>query len=208
MTTRQQWTGAIAWQIQDINKTNDPQKKYRLGTVSKKDFTGGLKVCFIQFVNFRNILWCSFEFPFYFCNHPATGESWLLYYYCALAVLGCQHSKSLPRGVLSLSVVYYYDISCSFQLVFMPQLWKSWRGILLWACPSVRPSLRLSIRSSESVTFPLVSWVRCGTWLYRFLIFPYLLWNFINGFLIKNNSPVFFLFWITFVSSFVELCAF
>ena len=28
----------------------------------------------------------------------------------------------------------------------------------------------------EFVTFPLVSWVRCGTWLYRFLIFaPYLL---------------------------------
>ena len=25
------------------------------------------------------------------------------------------------------------------------------------------------------VTFPLVSWVRCGTWLYRFLIFAPLL---------------------------------
>ena len=27
----------------------------------------------------------------------------------------------------------------------------------------------------EFVTFPMVSWVRCGTWLYRFLIFPPLL---------------------------------
>ena len=27
----------------------------------------------------------------------------------------------------------------------------------------------------EFVTFPLVSWVRCGTWLYRFLIFALLL---------------------------------
>ena len=27
----------------------------------------------------------------------------------------------------------------------------------------------------ESVTFPLVSWVSCGTWLYRFLIFAPLL---------------------------------
>ena len=27
----------------------------------------------------------------------------------------------------------------------------------------------------ESITFPLVSWVRCGTWLYRFLIFAPLL---------------------------------
>ena len=27
----------------------------------------------------------------------------------------------------------------------------------------------------ESVTFPLISWVRCGTWLYQFLIFAPLL---------------------------------
>ena len=27
----------------------------------------------------------------------------------------------------------------------------------------------------EFVTFPLVSWVRCGTWLYRFLIFATIL---------------------------------
>ena len=31
----------------------------------------------------------------------------------------------------------------------------------------------------EFVTFPLVSWVRCGTWLYRFLIFaPFLTFRF------------------------------
>ena len=35
MTTRQQWTDAKAWQSQDKNNTNDPQKKYHLGTVSK-----------------------------------------------------------------------------------------------------------------------------------------------------------------------------
>ena len=34
----------------------------------------------------------------------------------------------------------------------------------------------------EFVTFPLVSWVRCGTWLYRFLIFATLLLC-----LLKNN---------------------
>ena len=32
----------------------------------------------------------------------------------------------------------------------------------------------------EFVTFPLVSWVRCGTWLYRFLIFATLLLYFID----------------------------
>ena len=35
----------------------------------------------------------------------------------------------------------------------------------------------------EFVTFPLVSWVRCGTWLYRFLIFAPLLtcWPWVQG---------------------------
>ena len=32
----------------------------------------------------------------------------------------------------------------------------------------------------EFVTFPFVSWVRCGTWLYRFLIFAPLLTLFLN----------------------------
>ena len=31
--------------------------------------------------------------------------------------------------------------------------------------------LSLVVSYCEFVTFPLVSWVRCGTWLYRFLIF-------------------------------------
>ena len=43
MTTKQHRTDAKAWQTQDISNTNDPQKKYRLGTVSKKNSTGGLK---------------------------------------------------------------------------------------------------------------------------------------------------------------------
>ena len=42
VTTRQQWTDAEAWQTQYINNTNDPQKKYRLGTVSKNILLEGL----------------------------------------------------------------------------------------------------------------------------------------------------------------------
>ena len=45
----------------------------------------------------------------------------------------------------------------------------------------------------EFVTFPLVSWVRCGTWLYRFLIFAtlltftiILLWIFLEKFLFDH----------------------
>ena len=42
VTTRQQWTHAKAWQTQDINNTNDPQKNYPLGTVSKNILLEGL----------------------------------------------------------------------------------------------------------------------------------------------------------------------
>ena len=38
VTTRQQWTDAKAWQTQDINNTNDPQKKYHLGMVRTNVF--------------------------------------------------------------------------------------------------------------------------------------------------------------------------
>ena len=48
----------------------------------------------------------------------------------------------------------------------------------------------------EFVTFPLVSWVRCGTWLYRFLIFaPLLTLNRTNAF-ISFSSILFHLFQI------------
>ena len=42
VTTRQQGTDAKAWQTQDINNTNDSQKKYGLGTVSKTILLEGL----------------------------------------------------------------------------------------------------------------------------------------------------------------------
>ena len=44
VTTRQQGTDAKAWQTQDINNTNDPQKKYGLGTVSKNILLEGLNL--------------------------------------------------------------------------------------------------------------------------------------------------------------------
>ena len=42
VTKRQKWTDAKAWQTQDINSTNDPQKKYRFGTDSKNILLEGL----------------------------------------------------------------------------------------------------------------------------------------------------------------------
>ena len=35
--------------------------------------------------------------------------------------------------------------------------------------------LSFVVSNCDIVTFPLVSWVKCGTWLYRFLIFAPLL---------------------------------
>ena len=43
----------------------------------------------------------------------------------------------------------------------------SLKGLTSW--------LSFVLSNCEFVTFPLVSWVRCGTWLYRFLIFAPLL---------------------------------
>ena len=42
MTTMQQWTDAKAWQTQYINNTNEPQKKYRIGMISKNILLDGL----------------------------------------------------------------------------------------------------------------------------------------------------------------------
>ena len=52
--------------------------------------------------------------------------------------------------------------SCSFQIKGMASD-NSWERADSW--------LSFVVSNCESVTFPLVSWVRCGTWLYQFLIF-------------------------------------
>ena len=45
------------------------------------------------------------------------------------------------------------------------------------------PWLSFVVSNCQFVTFQLVSWVRCGTWLYRFLIFaPLLTLNFVSVF--------------------------
>ena len=44
VTTRLQWTDKKEWQTLNINSKNDPQKKHRLGMVSKNSFTGRHKL--------------------------------------------------------------------------------------------------------------------------------------------------------------------
>ena len=53
---------------------------------------------------------------------------------------------------------------CLCERLFICALWSpAGKGLTSW--------LSFVVSNCEFVTFPLVSWVRCGTWLYRFLIF-------------------------------------
>ena len=57
---------------------------------------------------------------------------------------------------------------CLCMRLFICALWSpAGKGLTSW--------LSFVVSNCEFVTFPLVSWVRCGTWLYRFLIFAPLL---------------------------------
>ena len=57
---------------------------------------------------------------------------------------------------------------CLCARLFICALWSpAGKGLISW--------LSFVVSNCEFVTFPLVSWVRCGTCLYRFMIFAPLL---------------------------------
>ena len=75
------------------------------------------------------------------------------------------------KAVLLLWIFYVFVLSCvcyvlcaSVYMCFVVTCWER-ADLLALVCGVF----------CEFVTFPLVSWVRCGTWLYRFLIFATLL---------------------------------
>ena len=75
------------------------------------------------------------------------------------------------KAVLLLWIFYVFVLSCvcyvlcaSVYMCFVVTCWER-ADLLALVCGVF----------FEFVTFPLVSWVRCGTWLYRFLIFATLL---------------------------------
>ena len=68
------------------------------------------------------------------------------YFWCVLVILSC-------ASFYCCLVVTCWERADLLALVC---------DVLLWDC---------YFPYFEIVTFPLVSWVRCGTWLYRFLIF-------------------------------------
>ena len=69
--------------------------------------------------------------------------------------------------------------------LFICALWSpAWKGLTSW--------LSLVVYKCELVTFPLVSWVRCRTWLYRFLICAPLLTLFQHSWKKKINQIIWF----------------
>ena len=84
---------------------------------------------------------------------------------------GLKYFTDRSKAVLLLWIFYVFVLSCvcyvlcaSVYMCFVVTCWE--RADLLALVCGVY---------CEFVTFPLVSWVRCGTWLYRFLIFAPLL---------------------------------
>ena len=78
----------------------------------------------------------------------------------------CQTDASIPRwyffcGYFAFSVL---RLMCLCVRLFICALWSpAGKGLTSW--------LSFVVSNCEIVTFLLVSWVRCGTWLYPFLIF-------------------------------------
>ena len=61
-------------------------------------------------------------------------------------------------------VIYIVRLLCFLARLFIVALWSpAGKGLTSW--------LSFVMTNCEFVTFQLVSWVSCGTWLYRFLIF-------------------------------------
>ena len=87
------------------------------------------------------------------------------------------------KAVLPLWIFYVLSVLCLLCLcvrLFICTLWSTAEKGLTFC-------LSFVVSNSEFVTFPLVSWVRCGTWLCRFLIFAALL-ILLKGMFVKKIS--------------------
>ena len=75
------------------------------------------------------------------------------------------------KAVLLLWIIYVISVLfllCFRACLFINALWSpAEKGLTSW--------LSCVMSNCKVITFPLVSWVRCGAWLYRFLIFALLL---------------------------------
>ena len=88
-----------------------------------------------------------------------------------LELLGDRLEVCLSVYVLLLWIFYVLSVLyllCLCARLFICALWSpAGKGLTSW--------LSFVVSNCEFVTFPLVSWVRCSTWLHQFLIFASLL---------------------------------
>ena len=105
------------------------------------------------------VLWCAYCIIYY-----VTVNNFSVIYFS-------QYFTDRSKAVLLLWIFYVFVLSCvgyvlcaSVYMCFVVTCWER-ADLLALVCGVF----------CEFVTFPLVSWVRCGTWLYRFLIFATLL---------------------------------
>ena len=103
--------------------------------------------------------------PRFLLAFGAVGPVWVLRWGVLLAVPG--RYFFCGSFVFLFCLVFAVSLCASVCVCFVVACWGGGAGLLARVCGVY----------CEFVTFPLVSWVRCGTWLYRFLIFaPLLTW--------------------------------
>ena len=92
--------------------------------------------------------------------------TWCLNWRRLLALIIFQRS-SFPGGTSFVDLLCFCFVLCLLCLcarLFICALWSpAEKGLTSW--------LSFVVSNCEFVTFPLVSWVGCGTWLYQLLIF-------------------------------------
>ena len=72
---------------------------------------------------------------------------------------------------------------CLCARLFIYALWSpAGKGLTFW--------LSFVVSNCEFVTYPIVSWVRCSTWFYRFLIFAPLLTFSMKKFVWPGNTTI------------------
>ena len=112
-----------------------------------------LLACLLYFVNFPNLSWSKLRVRLAPLNRFKPSSK--IFYW------------PFQGGTSFVDLFWFF-----FYLVFAMPLCSSVYMCLMVTCwKRLNSLLSFVVSNCEFVTFPLVSWVRCGTWLYRFLIF-------------------------------------
>ena len=127
----------------------------------------GIVIIFIQISNCTTILSALFT---------KIHEDWVKGHWIFICLGSILTNNTFTSVIYVISVLY---LLCFRARLFIDALWTptgkwltSWLSFVMSNCDSF-----------YFVTFPFVSWVRCGTWLYRFLIFVFFL-------ILRNGSWV------------------